>query len=484
MKNFFIWLLAITLFACTSDHRVVGATGGGTSIVGQYTVTANYTQPAIGSTVAVTLTSTQGLLAGMWLQVLDTSGNTGLYNVASLSGATATLTNKGGYGGSTAGTTFLARAQATIQNASIGADLLTRFGNGADGPFTPGASGTTVILRDMYYSSIGPWPSGSTAQIITASTAGGLYKIFCNGTIDLRNAPSRAISLPTATNGATGGTTTGGSAGAQPFGGGTVGTLGTIASNGSAGGTGTATNGGNVTTVSVTAGLTLGGVGGTGGVGGNGSTGTGGNGGVMSVTTLPSLVAYRVPVDTIGRQNGGIAATSGGGIGGGGGGGGGGLTAIAGGGGGGGGCPQAIGYIAAMELFKDSSTAAGALGMTAGNGGNGFTPISGIGAGGGGAGAGGGGGTLFLIAGAVSGTAVTNLVQVNGGAGGTGGNADGAGGTGGGGGAGGQAGRIDFFNLATGSLTEVFGAAGTAGNAQSGGTGGTGGAGGQSLLTL
>jgi multidrug efflux pump subunit AcrA (membrane-fusion protein) len=59
---------------------------------------------------------------------------------------------------------------------------LGMFGDGSDGALTLGASGTTTLTRDMYWTNVS-WPAASTAVIDPAN-----WRVFVNGTLNLTNA--------------------------------------------------------------------------------------------------------------------------------------------------------------------------------------------------------------------------------------------------------------------------------------------------------
>ena len=332
------------------------------------------------------------------------------------------------------------------------AQVISLFGDGSDGALTS-SSGTTSLSKDMYYSSI------TLSGTATVDTKG--FKIFCNGTCDLTNAPANAIR----SNGGNGGNsagTGGGSVGTAPVAGTTGGGGG--ASAGAAGGTTTGTQAGAASSPT----SANGGAAGANGAGGDGASGAGGAQRTGASAALP-LSFRRLAVELIRGAtiiSGGVGApggSSGGGDG------------TAGGGGGGGATGAGVVALFARKINRGGSTAAGAISAKGGTGGNGGVPAGGNRGGGGGAG-GGGGGWAYIVYDTLLGSSATNAIDCSGGTGGTGGNGTGTG-KGGNGGTGGSGGRITIIGIDAGTIAETTGSAGTGGSAGSGATGGGGGAG-------
>ncbi len=135
-------------------------------------------------------------------------------------------------------------------------------------------------------------------------------------------------------------------------------------------------------------------------------------------------------------------------------------------------------YIAANVIARGTNTTAGIIQSLGGLGGNGGTRGLGTTAGGGG-GAGGPGGFVQINVGTLTGSAITNAVDVSGGIGGNGGNGTSTG-LGGLGAPGGNGGGYLLCALSPASNTLVItgnSITGTGPGAPSGATGGTGGAG-------
>jgi hypothetical protein len=344
------------------------------------------------------------------------------------------------------------------------------FGDGADGAYASGASGTTTLARDMYYSAMS-WSAGSTSTIST-----GGYKIYCSGTLNLQNAPANAINrngistvasqngglalAPETIGGNSGIAGTGGAAGI----GNTAGSPGGQAINNNA----TQYQGGIITTNAQ-------GYQAIAGKGANSGTFAGGTG---AIAALPSTATGTINnlTDNFTRAIGiTINPYAGGGGGCGGGGGGSGVAGNIGGAGGGGGSGGGAIFISAAEIYRDSSTSASAISVTGGNASNGITKTSG-GGGGGGGGCGGAGGWVYMIVGMVSGQATTNLINVSSGAGGPGGNGGtGTPGNGANGGGNNFSGRIQIFGATPGSI--LIAPTGPLSAGVTGSTGYTGGAG-------
>ncbi len=327
-------------------------------------------------------------------------------------------------------------------------DLICYFGDGSDGDATI-SSGTTTLVRDMYYNNL---TLSGTGKI---STSG--FRLFVKGILSLDSASADAISFVPSVGGSTASASSGGN-GAN-YGASTVG-VGGAGVSGTAGTTTNSANGTTPTTVSY-------GNGGSGGTGGDGGAGSGGSSGAnrAGATVTNSLPFKRFAVDLLFGNN----LISGGAAGGGSTGGGGDGTNT-GGGSGGSGSGGGVTAIYARTISRGGSTAAGAISAKGGNGGNGATRSTGNVGGGGGGGAG-GGGWVYLAYETLEGSMATDCLNAAGGNGGTGGNGVGTG-TNGQGGNGGNGGRTTLVNLATGIVTENTGATGTIFSGTTGGTGG------------
>lgn len=312
------------------------------------------------------------------------------------------------------------------------------FGDCSDGNLTLGASGTTLLTRDMFYNNVS-WPVGSTAQISFQN-----QRVFVCGTLDLTNAPVFGLdgSGASGVNGAAGGG--GGSNGNTTAAGTNL--TGRSGGNGGAGGTVTGTQGavgvgGNVITST------------SGGSGGAGGAGTGGAGGAaraaIGVTAFPmrDITTWFLPLTGTGAQIfvGGSGA---------GGAGGGGDVVNSGGGGGGGGASGQTVYLSANIIKTGALTGGATITAWGGQGGAGGSPAAGN-TGGGGGGGGGAGGWIVVKYNSKVGSTVTALVSTPGGVFGS------AGGTGHGTGVTGAAGNatppgnglIQILNLSTGQIT-------------------------------
>jgi hypothetical protein len=398
------------------------------------------------------------------------AGGTGQTSASAAFGALSPLTTKGdliGYstvnarlGVGTNGQILTADSTQTLGvkwAAPFPYAVSTFFGGGNDGNVTI-SSGTTTLLRDMYYNNL---TLSGTGKINPSG-----FRIYVAGTLDITNASAGAIFV----NGGTG--ATGGSGGpAGPVGGGAsgtraytaTGTLGVATGTGT-GGTGNLSNGGVGNGANANS-ASNGGNGGTGGTGGNGSVGTGG--GSNGINSLAPLLILRPETNMlVGTTllNGGVNAAGGGG-------GGGDNSATYGGGGGGGGAGGEIIWLSANVINRAGTTATSAINAAGGTGGLGGPGATNTGGGGGGCG--GGGGWIYLMYGSLSGTTATGCLDISGGAGGNGGTA-GTGGLGGNGGGSGFSGRCTVINLNSNVVTETIPATGVSGSAHSGVTGGTG----------
>jgi hypothetical protein len=450
-------VLGYNTSAAQLQYFPLGAGGGGGS------TTASFIQPAVGSTVNVFVNSTQGFSNEAAMYLVDPNGIGGFYSITTIpSPLEFTLTNIGGFGTSSAASGVAQGALFIVAGKDVFADNLEAFGDGYDGVYASGASGTTTLLRDTFYSSMS-WQSGSTSQINLNG-----FRLFCQNRCNLQNAPASAIYFNGVAGGAGNAVTTGGTAGIA----GALGTTGT-GNNGAAGGSSTTTTGGNGS-VGILSQWSNGGLAGIGGAGGAGTGGSGGTS-VAVPTTQSQILFHRLP-DVYCAGN---VLVSGGG-GGSGGGAGGGLATLTGGGGGGGGSGGGFAALNLNEVYIDNTTAAGAISALGGAGGNGGTSTAGVGGGGGGAGGGGGGGVIVLTYGVLSGngSGSTNVLLASGASGGVGGNGDSTGSAGGAGGHGGNGGLIELVNGGAQMVTDTFGAVGSAGGAASGTTGGSAGAGG------
>lgn len=357
----------------------------------------------------------------------------------------------------TAGTKTIICTQIAV---SAQADLVDAWGDAVDGDITF-SSGTVTLLADL----------NANRLIFNGGILDpGGFRVSC-WFLDLSSAVAGSISRVAANGGSTT-SNVAGAAGAAftaaTIGGGGAGTAGGI------GGTAAGATGVSISTTSTG----NGGTGGTSGAGGAGSGGAGGVGGTGSAAAANYPIGW-LTKDIIK----GVSHLIGGGGGRGAGGGGG--DGTAGGGGGGGGAGGAVLAIFARIIQRGIGTAAGSIRLNGGTGGSGGSAIAGN-RGGGGGGGGAGGGYIYIVAGKLIGTVVTDLIVCDGGIGGVAGNGFGTG-VGGTGGAGGSGGRIDLIICAgisqhVGSSSGVV--APVAGGAPSGVTGGTAGAGGQTRVTV
>jgi hypothetical protein len=327
------------------------------------------------------------------------------------------------------------------------------FGNGQDGNVTI-SSGTTTLSNDMYYNNL---TMSGTGKLVTNG-----YFVFIAGILDLTNAPVGAIQ----NNGANGGAGTALGVGGSAGGAGTSNTLGAGVAGG-VGGTGNVGAGGN---------------GGNANSGNQGSyigdAGSGGDGAHLGGGGSRGATAYPTNAVSIRRfttnfLRGASLLTMGSGASGGGGGTG--DNTVKGGGGGGGGAGGNMVFISAATINRSSSTSvASTIQAMGGSGGAGGTPTTGQ-AGGGGGGGGASGGWVYVAYGALTGTAVTGLIDVSGGNGGAGGNGTYTGGEapgGGSGGGSGSGGRVVVLNLTANTGTENLFNSNQGGNFASGTTGG------------
>lgn len=333
---------------------------------------------------------------------------------------------------------------------------LAVYGDGSDGTVTI-SSGTTTLTRDMFYANLTISGTG------ILNTAG--FKVYVSGTLDISAAAAGSI-INNGGNGGAGATAgTVGAVGAAPG-------LGTTLANGTqnAAGAGGVAAGTAAASAGAVAGV-IGGGHGVAGAGGLGASGAGGAGGPASSVTaigasfrryLPEL--FRISAGAIGLWS--TSRVMGGG------GGGGDATA----GGGGGGCGGQGGAVVIFARFiaRGTNVAVGIIRSLGGNGGNGGSATAGN-RGGGGGGSGGPGGFVYLCFNQLTGSTITNAIDVTGGNGGTGGNGFGTGIGGGGGGSGGG-GRVVLVELDAGTGSELAptnGAAGTTTATITGGAGAT-----------
>jgi hypothetical protein len=293
--------------------------------------------------------------------------------------------------------------------------IYTSFGDGSDGDVVI-SSGTTTLVRDMYYNNLKISGSG---KLIPAG-----YKIFVKNLLDLSEAQASAIDG----NGTNGNNASGATAGAVPAapvagsvnrgGQATAGTTGTTAAGTQAG-----------TSAAVT------GNGGASGAGGAGGAGTNAGGASRTATTPTGMylrhheTKFWRGATVLGGGAGGPGGSAGGGSG----------TTVAGGGGSGGNGGDFI-AIYARYLKRSETCPQGVISVNGGNGGNGGNGSSGNTGGGGGA-AGGGGGYIYMVYEGLVGTKARKFLRANGGVGGYGGNGTGTGASGTNG-TGGNSGRI------------------------------------------
>lgn len=316
-----------------------------------------------------------------------------------------------------------------VLSPAVGGASMGFFGDGSDGALNI-SSGTTVLQRDQFYSSL--TISGS------ARLDPNGFKIFVSGTLDLTNAPANAISL-TVNNGGNASGATGGTAGTGLVSGTVGGTNGT-ASAGTNGGTGT----GASATAATTSTACLGGSNGTAGSGGANATQVAGR--TASTRTQNSF--YRIDHQILRGTTlftGGLCGSGGSS--------GTGTTGNTSGSGGGGGAGSGIICIFADTISRGSSTAVSSIAAIGGAGGNGSSSTAATNAGGGGGGAGGAGGCVIIYYSSLTGSIATSCIDVSGGAGGNGGN--GVVYRGGGGGTGASAGRVLLINVASGTISET-----------------------------
>lgn len=362
-----------------------------------------------------------------------------LFSTIAFAGKTGT------WSGSTTHQFFPTIIQVLLGNAYSLVPSQAFFGDGSDGALVMGASGTTTLTRDMFWTSIS-WPVASTATISVQN-----QRIFVNGNCDFTNAPaggvddSGGVAAAAATNGGNGGAA-GGNGNSVAVGtniasraGGNGGAGSTT--TGAQGAAGTAGNGVNCVSA----------VSGSGGGGGAGGTGTSGAGGAQRAATncagtpMRDITTWFMPSN----GSGGAYFSTGGGSGGAGGGG---DTTNSGAGGGGGGASGATIYLSCKTITTGGSTPAGVIRANGGVGANGGSPTVGN-TGGGGAGGGGSGGWIVVKYNVKSGNSVTNLITATSGANGTAGTGHGTGTNGAVNATTAQPGLIQVLNLNTGAIT-------------------------------
>ena len=363
-----------------------------------------------------------------------------------------------------ADTTLIAGGTASNPTLRV-APMPWLFGDGSDGPLT--VSGSLSLSHDMYYTNL-------TIAAGAAITPNG-YRIFVSGTLDLSAAPAGAFLA----NGLAGGNASGQTAGAS--GGGVINNYSTISrAAGPAGGTGGIVGGAGGAGASApdtiaVLGAQVTGLGGAGGAGAGaaGGAGTGTPVGMLAqrmvFDKIPTAVTTSTPV--VSYHQAGMPGSGGGG--------GGGATGVAvGGGGGAGGTAGALIAIYANTIARGSNSTANIFQANGGAGGTGAAgagSATGTNSGGGGGGGGGSGGLVLIYYAAITGSAITNAIQVNGGNGGTGG-AVGTGGSGGAAGTGGNgagSGYVLLCNVTTPAYRIQDRSTGTAGSGTTGGTGKT-----------
>ena len=328
------------------------------------------------------------------------------------------------------------------------------FGTGADGALVC-SSGIVTFNRDMNYTNV-------TISGTCAINTNG-FRMFGTGTLDISAAPTGAIQ----SNGPSGNAASGASGGSQPA------RLYSVSNtflpqlvNVTSGGAGNATTGTNPSFSPASVPASYGNaIGATGGAGGNGtSVGAAGLAGLYITvgsfeiaTPILSLVEY-FSVNTGSPTPYIIQCSFPGGPGGQGGGdgtnfGGGGATGAMGGG---------MVVVQFATIARGTNTNAGIFQSRGGTGGAGGAATAGN-AGGGGGGAAGSGGTVFIVTQKLTGSTITNAIDVSGGNGGPGGAGVGTG-KGGTGGAGAGGGAVFLHVIgATPSFATI--APGTAGSA-------------------
>jgi hypothetical protein len=341
--------------------------------------------------------------------------------------------------------------------------LIQYFGDGSDGTVTI-SSGTTTLTRDMFYANL-------TLSGTGVLNTGG-FRVFVNGILDISAAQSGAI-INNGSNGSVGAAAgTAGVSGVSGAGGFALSVNQT--NNGGAGGltTGTAASASGNGAGVIGGGATAAGTGGTGTAGNTGGAGT-------AAITPTTFNAYRRFTPDF-LKNGtsvviGSRASGGGG--------GGGDGTVSGGGGGGGGGAGGFIWISANIIARGTNVNTAVIQSKGGTGAAGGSPASGNASGGGG-GSGGSGGFVYIAYGSLTGSTITNCIDVSGGAGGAGGNGRGTALLAAVGGGSGGSGRVTMINLLLDTSTETAPITGTAGSAGSGLTGGAGAAANTSQVNL
>ncbi len=344
---------------------------------------------------------------------------------------------------------------------------LEYFGSGADGPLSV-SSGSTVIVRDMYYT------TGSISGTAVVETRS--YALHFSSTLTLDSCPiGGVINTSTSLTGGNAVTSTGGAA--PP----TLTSVGPwITGTAGVGGGNQSTNGSNAAGTTSTYSASFASC----GAGGANEAGTiGGTAGTTSIitnlsTVLP-LVSFAPSVTTPALYiTSGRGCSAGGGR----------AGTVSGIGGGGGGGTTGAGGIAifAQTIHRDTTTGAGCITSNGGNGGNGANGTTVAGQGGGGGGAGGGvGGLIYIVYASLTGNSKSGAIVANGGNGGNGGNAGGASAVAGGSGAGANGGTVYIWDIGAGSVAVTNGSSGNPGTTGvTGGTGPVGGTGGTLSVAL
>jgi hypothetical protein len=368
-----------------------------------------------------------------------------------------TLANSGTIGFGTSGQALITAGSGAAPawgNVASPYSAAPLFGTGADGAVTI-SSGTTTLSRDMHYTNLTLSGSGKL-------NANG-WRIYVSGTLDISAAGAQAIyNNATAYGSANSGQTGGANNGLPPSA--TV-NFPSASGNGGAGSiSGAGTAGSNGSSYNVMAGLGS----------GAGSAGGGGSGGAGGTITRN---VYAIPQNTVPwlpqyfNYFGGNPLVMNNSAGGGGGGQGDGTNA--GGGGGGGGMCGGNLVLNVRIIARGSNSTASILQALGASGQKGANGLAGN-ANGGGGGGGGGGGVVQIICETLTGSSISNAIDVSAGSGGGGGNGSGSG-LGAPGAASGYGGVVNLIALSTPSYTQFTGTTTATGSAASGSTGGAGG---------